>query len=125
MRRTVRIFHLLTPQEWAAAVEAGAYAPASLATEGFVHFSFADQVAGSAARHFATATDLVVLEVRVAPDERALRVEDSYGTGTAYPHLYEPLAASDVVAVHRMHREAGGGWEFSPDGAGAPASPDR
>lgn len=121
----MRIFHLLAPEEWAAAVEADTYAPASLAAEGFVHFSFADQVEGSAARHFGTATELVVLEVRVPRGDAALRVEDTYGTGTEYPHLYAPLAVSDVVAVHRMHRGAAGEWAFSPDGAGAPASPDR
>lgn len=121
----MRIFHLVTVDEWALALESGVHAPGSLTAEGFIHFSFADQVAGSAARHFGGACELLALEVHVESADPALRVEDTYRTGTAYPHLYAPLAVSDVVAAYRLRREAGGQWVFTPDDEAAPASPDR
>lgn len=121
----MRIFHLVVPEVWAVGKASGRYAPPSLRAEGFVHFSFAGQVVGSAARHFADASELLALEVHLDPGDPALRVEDSYGTGTAYPHLYAPLAVSDVVAVHRLTRTEPDGWTFSPGDAAAPASPDR
>ena len=109
----MHLFHLVQPAEWAAAVGRGTYRPASLNTEGFVHFSFADQVAGSANRHYADAVELVVVEVDADRLDAQLRVEDSYGSGTAFPHLYGPVPVSAAVAVHPLHRDAGGVWVFT------------
>jgi lysophospholipase L1-like esterase/uncharacterized protein (DUF952 family) len=111
------VFHLLAPEQWPAT---GWYRPESLGTEGFVHLSFADQVAGSANRHYADAPALVVVELGAR-----LVLEDSYGSGTAYPHLYGPVPVSAAVTVHRMDRDGDGTWVFSPDAAAAAASPGR
>lgn len=66
-------------------------------TDGFVHLSWADQVAGTVQRHYADAPSLVflVLDEHALP-AGALRVEDTSGHG-AYPHLYVPLPAAAVV----------------------------
>lgn len=116
------VYHLVDPAVWAAA--GAEYRPESLAAEGFVHLSFTDQVAGSADRHLADASALVALEVDPAAAGAELVVEDSYGSGTAFPHLYGPLPRAAVVRVIPLRR-AGGRWQFNADGAAAPASPDR
>jgi uncharacterized protein (DUF952 family) len=108
------IFHLLAPGTWPAA---GEYRAASLDTEGFVHFSFADQVAGSANRHYGDVDELVAIEVDPRRLDARVAVEDSYGSGTAYPHVYGPIPANAAVATHPLRRDAGGRWVFSRPGA--------
>lgn len=70
-------------------------APIDLA-DGYIHFSTAAQVMETAARHFATESDLVL--VACDPDQlgAALKWEPSRG-GTLFPHLYRALAMADVV----------------------------
>jgi len=91
------LFHLVGRDEWALARAAGTYAPASLALEGFIHFSTAEQLAGSAARYFAGRGDLVVVTVdqeRLAAPLRFDPVGDE-----AFPHLYGPLNLDAVIDV--------------------------
>jgi uncharacterized protein (DUF952 family) len=117
------IYHLLAPGTWPTA---GEYRPASLDTEGFVHFSFAAQVAGSANRHYADADELVAIEVDPRRLDARVAVEDSYGSGTAYPHVYGPIPASAAVAGHPLRRDDSGRWVFSrPDAAPGHASTAR
>ncbi|MEO9139502.1 MAG: DUF952 domain-containing protein [Jatrophihabitans sp.] len=109
-----RLFHLVDPAQWAAAQDDGTYRPVSLDSEGFIHLSFAGQVSGSANRHYRDASDLVVVEVDPDRLDSSLRVEDTYGGGTAFPHLYGPMPTQAVVAVHPLARDADGQWLFSP-----------
>lgn len=68
-----------------------------LDADGFVHLSWAEQVAGTVERHYAGAPSLVflVLDEGALPPG-ALRIEDTSGHG-AYPHLYGSLPADAVV----------------------------
>jgi uncharacterized protein (DUF952 family) len=70
-------------------------APVDLA-DGFIHFSTPAQVAETAARHFATESDLVLVAVDPAKLGDALRWEASRG-GALFPHLYRRLQMADVV----------------------------
>ncbi len=70
-------------------------APVDLA-DGFIHFSTPAQVAETAARHFATESDLVLVAVDPAKLGEALRWEASRG-GALFPHLYRRLQMADVV----------------------------
>jgi uncharacterized protein (DUF952 family) len=110
------IYHLLRPGEWP---QAGEYRPPSLTSEGFVHFSFADQVAASANRHFPDAAELLAVEVDPSAVAARVKVEDTYGTGTAYPHVYGPIPVAAAVGIHRLCRDAARRWVFNP----APAAP--
>ncbi|MCP3920858.1 MAG: DUF952 domain-containing protein [bacterium] len=81
--------------------------PPSLASEGFVHLSHADQLAGTLALHFANCSAVVLLEVdrvRVAAD---VRLEPSRGRAL-FPHLYRALDADDVLQTWTLERQ--GGW---------------
>ena len=66
--------------------------------DGYIHFSTAAQVAETAARHFAAATDLVLVTVDADSLGAALRYEPSRG-GDLFPHLYGDLPLSAVRAV--------------------------
>jgi uncharacterized protein (DUF952 family) len=91
------ILKIFRRPEWDAFRAAGETlgAPIDLA-DGFIHFSTAAQVAETAARHFATESDLVL--VAFDPDRLgpALRWEPSRG-GALFPHLYRSLTLQNVV----------------------------
>ena len=115
------LFHIVGRADWQAAVAAGLYRPQSLVTEGFVHFSYADQVSAVANARYRDREDLVVVEF----DATGLTVvvEDSYGSGTAFPHVYAPIPTALAVAVHPLHRQPDGDYAFSPArGSGAASS---
>jgi uncharacterized protein (DUF952 family) len=91
------ILKIFRRPEWDAFRAAGETlgAPIDLA-DGYIHFSTAAQVAETAASHFATESDLVL--VAFDPDRLgpALRWEPSRG-GALFPHLYRSLVLQDVV----------------------------
>lgn len=87
------IAHLVDRPTWVAASGAGRYAPASLATEGFVHCSTPEQLAGTRARFFAGVPDLIVLWIPVERVAADLRWEGGF------PHVYRALVPDDVVRV--------------------------
>jgi uncharacterized protein (DUF952 family) len=106
-----RIYHLVTPAAWE--LSDVDYRPVSLAAEGFIHCSFAGQVAAAANRFYANADELALLHID--PDLLAspLRVEPS-GSGEEFPHVYGPLNRTAVVAVQKLERGADGLWRFDP-----------
>jgi uncharacterized protein (DUF952 family) len=92
-----RIYKILPASLWRTAQEEGVFrgAPVDLA-DGYIHFSTREQVAETAAKHFAAQSDLVLLEIDAdAFTSDALKWEPSRG-GALFPHLYDVL---DVSAV--------------------------
>lgn len=81
--------------------------------DGFIHFSTAAQLAASAAKHHAGATDRVLLAVAPARLEGELRWEPSRG-GALFPHLYGGLRPREVIAVWDLPLGADGRHVF-PD----------
>ncbi len=114
----MHIFHIVTVPAWDAAVAAGAYRAPSLDTEGFIHFSYADQVGATANRHYGATDDLQVVEVDPDLVGSEVRLEPSPVTGDLYPHLYGPLPIAAVIGIHRLERDATGAYTFEPGSAG-------
>src|SRR3954452_2003217 len=81
------IYKICAATLWREAEAAGVFAgaPVDLA-DGYIHFSTAEQVAETAARHFSSLADLVVVAVDSEPLATALRYEPSRG-GAMFPHL--------------------------------------
>lgn len=113
----MRIFHIVAPATWAEAERAGTYVPAGYEAGGFVHFSFADQVEGVANAVYRDEPDLVVVEVESESVPADLRVEDSYGAGEEFPHVYGPIPTAAAVATYPLTRTSDGRWTFSPGAA--------
>mgnify|MGYP003352481450 CR=1 FL=1 len=85
------IYHMCKAAEWAAAQLSGRYDGSSQdKADGFIHFSTAAQILGSAAKHRAGQGDLVLIEADVACLGEALRWEPSRG-GQLFPHVYGGL----------------------------------
>jgi uncharacterized protein (DUF952 family) len=66
--------------------------------DGFIHFSTAEQVTETAARHFAGQHGLMLLHVDTAKLGDKLRWESSRG-GALFPHLYGDLDPAAVTKV--------------------------
>ena len=94
------IYKIFRRPEWNALRDTGTTlgAPIDLA-DGYVHISTAAQVTETAAKHFATESDLVLVALNVDALGPALKWEPSRG-GALFPHLYEPLDVTLVRAVH-------------------------
>jgi uncharacterized protein (DUF952 family) len=90
------IYKICPQAEWSAAQAAGAYcgSPAD-ERDGFIHFSTAAQVAGTAARHFAGQSGLILVAVEADALGGQLRWERSRG-GDLFPHLYGALSLAAV-----------------------------
>jgi uncharacterized protein (DUF952 family) len=66
------------------------YGSAADVHDGYIHFSAADQLEGTLAKHFAGRDDLVLLAVATERLGEHLQWEPSRG-GSLFPHLYGPL----------------------------------
>ncbi len=69
--------------------------------DGYIHFSTAEQVAETAALHFAGQGDLLLVAVDGARFGEALKYEASRG-GDLFPHLYAALPLDAVLWVRPM-----------------------
>jgi uncharacterized protein (DUF952 family) len=91
------IYKIFRRAEWVAFRDAGETlgAPIDL-NDGYIHFSTAAQVAETAAKYFATESDLVLLALDPAKLGPALKWEPARG-GALFPHLYRKLTRADVL----------------------------
>jgi uncharacterized protein (TIGR00369 family) len=117
------LIYKICPEElWRAAERAGEFtgAPVDI-QDGFIHFSTASQLAGTAEKHFRGQTGLLLIALDPAVLGEALRYEPSRG-GDLFPHLYGVMPLRAVRSVRKL--------ELAPDGHvilppldGSPAQP--
>ena len=100
------IYKILTSGQWADLQARGETegAPVDIA-DGFIHFSTAEQVAETAARHFAGQEGLWLLTYPDTLD--GLRWEPSRG-GALFPHLYAPLSMKPLIRAIPLPLGPGG-----------------
>ena len=91
------IYKIFRRSEWQALVAAGRTtgAPVDLA-DGYIHFSTAETVRETAAKHFAGEHDLILAWVEADGLGDTLRWEVSRG-GVEFPHLYRALRLEEVA----------------------------
>jgi uncharacterized protein (DUF952 family) len=95
------IFHITLPGHWEQAQRDGAITMSTrdvtLEEEGFVHCSFAEQLAATARRFFGDLDEVVVLRIDPARLTAPLVTEDLAGGGEAFPHVYGPINVDAVT----------------------------
>ena len=106
------IYHILPKADWQAAVENGVYRAASLGSQGFIHFSRAEQVLQVAANFYRGQKDLLLLTVAVERLKGEVRYEDLLGEGQLFPHLFGPLNLDAVVGVDQFEADAEGNFQM-------------
>nr|WP_321251805.1 DUF952 domain-containing protein [uncultured Ruegeria sp.] len=108
------IYKIFRSDEWTTLQDQGASDGAPIdVTDGFVHFSTAQQAAETAAKHFAGVDGLVLLACDADAMGDDLRWEVSRG-GALFPHLYRQIRMTDVIwtralpfdgALHQFPKE--------------------
>jgi uncharacterized protein (DUF952 family)/nucleoside 2-deoxyribosyltransferase len=106
---TPRIFHLAERSTWALATTSGSYSSStrdqSLAEVGFIHCSFEEQLASTAARFYADADPNLFVVLVIDPSRLDARlVTEQAGNGELFPHIYGPLNADAVIATRPLIR---------------------
>ncbi len=113
-------YKLVDRAEWNEALVAGAYAGSAVdRADGYIHMSTAAQLAETARRHYAGRTELVLVEVELAPLGEALKWEASRG-GDLFPHLFAPLPATADAPQRGLSVDAEGVMRFDDGAVGWP-----
>ncbi len=95
----MHIFKIATKAQWSAAEAKGVFEGSPIdVRDGYIHFSTAEQLEETLAKHFAGQTDLVIITVESESFGAALKWEPSRG-GLLFPHLYAPLPVSSALEI--------------------------
>ncbi len=106
------IYKIVPATLWQDARKHGEFKGAAIdLADGFIHFSTAEQVVETAARHFAGASDLLLVAVDGNRLGDALVFEASRG-GALFPHLYGPLLLDAVLWEKPLPLGSGGAHVF-------------
>ena len=97
------IYHIAAAADWERAVRDGQYTMSTrgltLAEQGFIHASTADQVPLVANAFYRDVPDLLLLVIDPDRVEPEIRYEQVPGQALPYPHIYGPLNVDAVVAT--------------------------
>jgi uncharacterized protein (DUF952 family) len=108
------LFKICSASLWREAEREGRFRGSAVdLRDGFIHFSTAEQVAETAAKHFAGQRDLVLVRVDAAKLGDKLKWEPSRG-GALFPHLYGALDLAAVTRVEALPLASDGKHMFSP-----------
>ncbi|WP_371169209.1 DUF952 domain-containing protein [Aliiroseovarius sp. 2305UL8-7] len=93
----MQIYKILRAAEWQAFQDAGKTlgAPIDL-SDGYIHFSTAEQAQETASKHFAGEVGLMLVAFDAKAMGDALKWEPSRG-GALFPHLYRELVLSEAL----------------------------
>ena len=95
------LYHITTAADWLRQADSPVYEAESLAKEGFIHLSKAEQVAGVLERYYQNASGLLLLHLDT--DRLTSRLIYEVATNSElFPHLYGPLNKSAVVRVEQL-----------------------
>jgi uncharacterized protein (DUF952 family) len=109
------IYKICPAAEWTQAVERHRYDGSPLdRKDGFIHFSGGAQVAGTLAKYYAEANDLVLVAVDPGELGEVLRFEAARD-GALFPHLYAALPLDAVRWVKPLTRGTDGVFVLPPD----------
>ena len=96
------ILKICDAADWAEAERSGLFQGSAIdLSDGYIHFSTAEQVAETASKHFAGRSDLVLVAVDAAMLGDKLRWETSRG-GALFPHLYADLPVTAALRVEPL-----------------------
>jgi uncharacterized protein (DUF952 family) len=95
------IYHIVLPEAWSA-FDTQLYRHPSLAAEGFIHCSFADQVDAVIERYYHGEPRLIVLEIE-SDCLMSRMVKEPSTNREIYPHIYGPINRDAIIAVHERN----------------------
>lgn len=93
------IYHVTTLSAWQLALSQGYYEADSLAIEGFIHCSTANQVDGVLERYFKGKNNLVKLVIDIRQLKNPLKYELAPSVNELFPHVFGPINLDAVIEV--------------------------
>lgn len=110
---TTVAYKLVDGREWQSARTEGVYRGSVLdRADGFIHLSTAEQLPGTATKHYAGRSDLRLVAVDLTALGDNVRWEPSRG-GDLFPHIYGDLPLTAVGPVRGLAIDAAGQPCFS------------
>lgn len=91
------IYHVVTEQNWQKALQQGFYEADSLHTEGFIHTSKEEQVAGVLQRYYQGQANLLLLHIDETKLTAPLKYELAPSVNEEFPHIYGRLNLEAVI----------------------------
>ena len=98
------IYHVTSQKSWDEALEKGLYEAPSLQSEGFIHTSSEQQVAGVLDRYYKNVHDLILLHIDEDKLTAALKYELAPSVNEMFPHIF---GAINIDAVSRISKISG------------------
>jgi uncharacterized protein (DUF952 family) len=112
---TAMIYKVLTPDDWRAFQQDKQFhGSAHDQRDGFLHFSAADQLAATLAKHYGGQAELRLLEVGSTGLGDALKWETSRD-GALFPHLYASLSLEQIGRTWELSLAQDGGHILPAD----------
>jgi uncharacterized protein (DUF952 family) len=102
------IYHIVTLTQWELQKNEQIYIHPSLAAEGFIHASTAEQLQATIQRYYANEKSVIVLKIEVAKLKNTLKYELAPSTNQLFPHIFGVLNMDAVVELRqvKVDREA-------------------
>ncbi|MEJ7849345.1 MAG: DUF952 domain-containing protein [Pyrinomonadaceae bacterium] len=92
------IYHIVLPAVWEQFKDKPLYEAESLATEGFIHCSYADQLEAVLKRYYENAGTVLILSIETDKLMSEL-VEEPSTNNEIYPHIYGPVNIDAIIDV--------------------------
>lgn len=106
------IYRLFVPSDWAILTQSGVfYGHAEDLRDGFIHFSTAHTLIGTALHHYAGHPYLILAQIPCTDVQAELKWELARD-GDLFPHLYAPLYYSAVSHFWLLSARADGEYNF-------------
>jgi uncharacterized protein (DUF952 family) len=96
------IYHVVTKASWQNALQQGFYEADSLAKEGFIHTSKAEQVAGVLERYYQDQSNLFLLHIDEEKLTAPLKYELAPSVNEEFPHIYGRLNLEAVAKIENL-----------------------
>lgn len=93
----MKIYHIVLPEVWEKFKDEKFYEADSLASEGFIHCSFADQLEAVLQRYYKGAEQVLILTIDTEKLTSKLVGEPSTNN-EIYPHIYGQINLESVVS---------------------------
>src|SRR5690349_6135901 len=92
------IYHIVLPEVWERFKDRPSYQAESLATEGFIHCSFQNQLEAVLKRYYSNAERVLILKIDT---EKLLSklVKEASTNDEIYPHIYGRLNHNAIVGI--------------------------
>lgn len=97
------IYHVTTAAEWQKAKKDGFYEAPSLLTEGFIHCSKKEQVAGVLERYYTGISNLLLLHIDETKLTAPLKYELAPSVHEEFPHVFGKINAGAIVETSAIN----------------------